>query len=73
MTVNIDIYMQNDPENMRRTVCFDFYFLVTICDMTLTLTFLSMALVLAQYHSEKFTKTLGEFELFAACLTDPRA
>ena len=51
----------------------DFYFLVFLCDLTLTLTFSGMTLILTQYPSEIFTSTLCKFELFAACLTDPTA
>ena len=49
------------------------YFTVTVCDLTLTLTFLSMALILMQYPSWTFTSTSGEFKLFATRLTDLRA
>ena len=48
----------------------DLYFLVSFCDLTLT--FSGMTFVLMHYHSQTFTSTLCEFELFTARLTDPR-
>ena len=48
-------------------------FIVTFYDLPLTLNLLSMTFVLTQYHSQIFTSTLCELELFAARLTDPRA
>ena len=39
-------------------VC-DFYFIVTFCDLTLTLTFLSMPFMLMQYPSWTFTQHFG--------------
>ena len=51
-----------------RHVC-DFYFLVTFCDLTLTLS--GMIFVIMHYNSQIFTNTLCEFELFATRLTDP--
>ena len=48
----------------------DLYFLVSFCDLILT--FSGMTFVLTHYHSQTFTSTLCEFELFAARLTDPR-
>ena len=50
-----------------RHVC-DFYFLVTFCDLTLTLS--GMIFVIMHYNSQIFTNTLSEFELFATRLTD---
>ena len=44
-------------------------FSVTFCDLTLT--FSGINFVLTYYHSQTFTSTLCEFELFAALLTDP--
>ena len=41
-----------------RHVC-DFYFIVTFCDLTLTLTFLSMPFMLMQYPSWTFTHHFG--------------
>ena len=46
------------------------YFVVSLCDLILT--FSGMTFVLTHYHSQTFTSTLCEFELFAARLTDPR-
>ena len=46
------------------------YFVVSHCDLILT--FSGMTFVLTHYHSQTFTSTLCEFELFAARLTDPR-
>ena len=48
----------------------DLYFVVSLCDLILT--FSGMTFVLTHYHSQTFTSTLCEFELFAARLTDPR-
>ena len=48
----------------------DLYFLVSFCDLILT--FSGMTFVLTHYHSQTFTSTLCEFELFAARLTDHR-
>ena len=59
MTVTIDICVQNDPENMCRTACCDFYFIVTFCDLTLTWTLLSMPFILMQYPSCTFTQHFG--------------
>ena len=50
--------------------------LVNFCGLNLTLTFLSMTFVLMQIslrHDMTYTSTLGEYEVFAAHLTDPRA
>ena len=44
------------------------YFLVTFRDLTLT--FSGMTFVLTHFHSQTFTNTLCESELFAARLTD---
>ena len=49
MIITIDIYVDNDSENLCRTSCLWLLFLVTFCDLTLILTFLSMAFVLMQY------------------------
>ena len=48
---------------------YDFYFLVTSCDLTLT--FSCMTFVLTHYHSQTFSSALCEFELIASRLTDP--
>ena len=53
-------------------VC-DFYFTVTICDLTLTLTFRKYALRTCSILCGHLSSTLGEFDLFAALLTDPIA
>ena len=45
----------------------DLYFVVSLCDLILT--FSGMTFVLTHYHSQTFTSTLCEFELFAARLT----
>ena len=57
-----------------RHVC-DFYFIVTFCDLALTLTLLSMPFVgtYAASFVDIYPGTLGECDLFAARLTDPRA
>ena len=56
---------------MCRTACLLFIF-SDLRDLTLTLTFLNQTYVLMQYPPETYSNTLGEFELFAAHLTDPR-
>ena len=53
-----------------RHVC-DIYFLVTLCDLTLT--FLGKTFLLTQYPSQTFMIFLCEFEVFAAHVTDPTA
>ena len=72
MPITIDIYVSNENAERMKTyvalhVC-DFYFLVTFCDLTMT--FSGMTFVLTHFHSQTFTNTLCEFELFAARLTD---
>ena len=42
---------------------------MTFCDLTLT--FSGITFLLTYYHSQTFTRTLSELELFAALLTDP--
>ena len=71
MPITIDIYVSNENAERMKTyvalhVC-DF-FLVTFCDLTMT--FSGMTFVLTHFHSQTFTNTLCEFELFAARLTD---
>ena len=56
-------------KRVARHAC-DFYFLVTFCDLTLTMTFSGMTFVLTQYSFQIFTSTFCEFELFAARLTN---
>ena len=51
-------------------VC-DFYFIVTSCDLTFTLTFSSIPFILMRILHGHLPSTLGECELFAARLTDP--
>ena len=46
--------------------------LLTFCDFTLTLSFLSMTLVLIQYLWYTYKDVLGELKLFEARLTDTR-
>ena len=72
MPITIDIYVSNENAERMKTyvalhVC-DFYFLVTFCDLTMT--FSGITFVLTHFHSQTFTNTLCEFELFAARLTD---
>ena len=72
MPIPFDICVSNENvERMKtyvtRHVC-DFYFLVTFRDLTLT--FSGMTFVLTHFHSQTFTNTLCESELFAARLTD---
>ena len=56
-----------------RHVC-NLYFIVIFCDLTLTLIFLSMPFVFMQYPLwTSLPSTLGECNLFAARVTDPRA
>ena len=52
---------------LERYAC-DYYFQVTFCDLTLT--FSGTTFALTQYHSQIFTSTLCEFELFSVRLTD---
>ena len=58
-----------DPQNMclERYAC-DYYFQVTFCGLTLT--FSGTTFALTQYHSQIFTSTLCEFELFSVRLTE---
>ena len=55
-----------------RNAC-DFYFLMTFCDLTLTLTLLGKAVLLMQYLSWIYKSTLCKCELLEDCLTDPGA
>ena len=75
MTVTIDICAQNDPENMCCMACFDFYFVVTFCDLTLPLTFCKYALRTnpVSFVDISAAQHWVSVELFAARLTDPRA
>ena len=73
MTMTIDIYLWNGPQNTCHTARLWLLFSGDLCDLTLALTFSGMTLILTQYPSEIFTSTLCKFELFAACLTDPTA
>ena len=72
MPITIDIYVSNEnAERMKMCVALhvcDFYILVTFCDLTMT--FSGMTFVLTHFHSQTFTNTLCESELFAARLTD---
>ena len=44
-----------------------------LSDLTWTLTFPSITLVLMRCLLQTYKSSLGEFELFAVCLTDHRA
>ena len=51
MTITIDIYLQNDAENLYRSACLWLLFLVTFYDLAPTLTFLGMTAIIMQYLS----------------------
>ena len=65
MTVTIDIYLQNNTENMDRISLRYVYGI----DFDL----LSTAYLYMWYFLQTHSSNLGEFELFAARLPDPRA
>ena len=62
MAITIDIYVQNDSENVLHGILITL-FLVVFCDLILT--FLSTVSVLMAYPSKTYTSTLAELELFA--------
>ena len=68
MTVTIDICVEMTQKTCIARHVFDFYFIVTFCKYMLTLT-----LTLCKYALRTHAASLGECDLFAALLTDPRA
>ena len=72
-TITIDICVQNGPENMCHAAVCDFYFIVTFCDLALTSAFLIISFILMQYPLWTSPSILGECDVFAVRLTNPRA
>ena len=66
MNITIDIYLQNGPVNMCRTAClWRLFWMTRPCPFLLNST-------LMQYNSWIYASSLGEFELFAVQLSEPR-